>query len=203
VKTLAEFLPFVKEQAAFHDKKAKQIKADPKRSKFHTSQAERLREMATAMADVQARLEKQASQPTPPTPTPPPQVPASATPDPSALLPNDLEGLPQELLDELSISETDKLGFAVLSIIEAEGGVTSFDKILIGLWRKTGKVHKRNTLQPKLYRMMEKKILFSVPNRKGVYSTSFRGEASLFEMDHVPTPTEEGASTPGRMTVVK
>jgi hypothetical protein len=50
------------------------------------------------------------------------------------------------------------------------GGVLPLNKILIGLYRKTGVTHKRPALTSRLYRMVERGRLYNVPEQKGVYS---------------------------------
>jgi hypothetical protein len=179
---LDQFLAFVNAQVAFHEKKAKQIKADaksdPKRPTFHTLQASKLRDLAQALSDGQAELDKFAVLLQERA-----EAKAKAPSQGSLnLLPADLEGLPPELISELSISDLDKLAFTVMSVIDDEGGIASLDRILIGLWRKTKEVHKKTVLQPKLYRMMQKKMIFPVPSKKGVYSTSPMG-ADVPELD--------------------
>ena len=185
---LDQFVAFVNAQVAFHEKKAKQIKADPKadpkRPNFHTLQASKLRELAQALTEGQSELDKYAALLQ--------ERAEFKAKSPSqgslSLLPSDLEGLPPELLSELSISDLDKLAFTVISVLEGEGGVASLDRILIGLWRKTKEVHKKTVLQPKLYRMMQKKLIFPVPGKKGVYSTSPTGA-------DLPEPDEDDAAS--------
>ncbi len=87
------------------------------------------------------------------------------------LVPSEVEGLPQELIDELSISEGDKSEFAILGIINESGGIASLDRIILGLYRKTGEIMKRQNLTSKLYRMGKSDMVFSVPTKKGIYST--------------------------------
>jgi hypothetical protein len=70
-----------------------------------------------------------------------------------SLTPKDIEGLPEEVLKELSISEGDKAEFAILEILEEAGGILSLDQIIVNLWRKTEEAHKRPALISRLYRM--------------------------------------------------
>jgi hypothetical protein len=58
---LDQLVPFVNSQAAFHEKKAKQIKADPKRSNFHMLQAKKLHDMAGTLSEAQVELDKYAA----------------------------------------------------------------------------------------------------------------------------------------------
>lgn len=84
--------------------------------------------------------------------------------------PKDLEGLPDELIAQLSISESDREEFELLALIEAAGGTMSLDQILIGLYKKRGEIYERVKLNQRLYRMATKGALYSVPGRKGWYS---------------------------------
>ncbi|WP_119653732.1 hypothetical protein [Bordetella avium] len=87
------------------------------------------------------------------------------------LTPADLQDLPPELIQELSISESDRKDFMVLDIIDSLGGVTSLDKILVTIYHRTNEIEKRTRLNARLYRMQQKGMVFSAPDRKGVYST--------------------------------
>ena len=58
------------------------------------------------------------------------------------LTPEVIEGLPKELMDELSISDADRTEFAIMNIIDENGGIASLDNILIGLYKKTNDILK-------------------------------------------------------------
>jgi hypothetical protein len=51
------------------------------------------------------------------------------------------------------------------------GGVASVDEILVGLYRQFGKIHDRQKVAGKLYRMVSTKppLLESVKKKRGVY----------------------------------
>lgn len=85
--------------------------------------------------------------------------------------PQDLIGLPDEVIAQLNISESDRQEFFIMSIIEKLGGVASIDKIIIGAYRDNKEVLERQKLNAKLYRMASKGLIYSHPNKKGVYST--------------------------------
>lgn len=82
----------------------------------------------------------------------------------------DISDLPQELLDELSISEGDKYSMQICNVLESAGKPLNIDQILIGLYRKHNRLEKRTPLTTKLYRMTKAEEIYSVPNKKGVYS---------------------------------
>lgn len=86
------------------------------------------------------------------------------------ITPSDLIGLPPELIAELNISESDKQDFLLMEVMDELGGIASIDKIMIRVYRKTGEILERQKLGAKLYRMINKKLIYPLPSRKGVYS---------------------------------
>ena len=80
--------------------------------------------------------------------------------------------LPEELLAQLSSRATRGQTDPLIQIINDRGGVATLDEILIGLYRKTGEIAKRNLLSNRLYRLAQQGLIQSVPNRKGVYTTA-------------------------------
>jgi len=96
----------------------------------------------------------------------------------TSALPPDLGNvydLPDELLEELSISKGDELDDQLVTVINACGREASLDQILVGLFRKFGVKQKRRFLQNKLYRMP---MIWSVEGKKGVYTTIEPEEAT-------------------------
>ncbi len=84
----------------------------------------------------------------------------------------DITDLPEELIAELSVAKGDELEDRLVTVINSYGGTADLDQILVGLYRKFKDVQKRRFLQNKLYRMTQKAIVWSVPKRKGVYTTT-------------------------------
>ena len=80
---------------------------------------------------------------------------------------DEIKELPTELLDELSISKSQDL--IILDIINGNGGRASLDQIIIGLYKKTGQIHKRVKTNSVLYRMTTRGLLIGEEGRKGVY----------------------------------
>jgi hypothetical protein len=62
----------------------------------------------------------------------------------------------------------------------------SLDKLIIGLYKKTAEIHKRSTLTSRLYRMIQKGLIYSVPYRKGIYSTQELSEDDVKGLFGVP-----------------
>jgi len=151
-------IAFVNEQVAFQEKLVEQLKSFPAKQKFHKALLERF-------IALRNHLIEQGNISSPSLPSLPKQLRLSLTP-------TDLEGLPEELLKQLSISDGDKTDFAILNIIEEAGGIATLDQILIALFKKTGEIMKRQALTSRLYRIGQKdtKLIWSVPSKKGVYS---------------------------------
>lgn len=101
------------------------------------------------------------------------------------IIPEDLEGLPKELLDELNISESDELELDIFEALKKAGGTLPVDKIMIQLFRDTGKVHQRKQLAAKLYRMAAKDRLIASQEHRGVYSLPDKQalQETLFDLD--------------------
>ena len=98
------------------------------------------------------------------------QVAHRLSPQRLALTWEEVHDLPPELMQELSVSEGDKLEFDILQVLDDLGGVASLDRFLVALYRRTGEIYQRTWLNNKLYRMMQKEMIYSVPGKKGVYS---------------------------------
>jgi hypothetical protein len=115
---------------------------------------------------------------------------------------DDLKNIPSDLLNELNLSDTDKQDMLIESIIADSGGILSLDKILVELYRRTGAIHKRNTVISRLYRMGNRGLIYSLPSKKGIYSTYELSEQDvkrLFgQLDSEPEPT---AGIGGSLTV--
>lgn len=166
MKTLAEFVSFLNDQAEYHGRQVIRHKAEPPKKKRHEQYAADFKELACMLQDA-------ASLPMDNGPARP--IGLSAAP---ALTPDDLAGLPEELLKELNISESDAQDMEILKLIDRSGGTMSLDKLLIAIYRQTGEIHKRPKLTARLYRMTQKGILWSVPKKKGVYTTTPLGETT-------------------------
>jgi hypothetical protein len=114
-------------------------------------------------------------------------------------VPDDLSDLPPELLKELSESakgETDQL----ITIINSRGGTANLDEILIDLWRKYKELGKRPLVSNKLYRLSRRGLCWSVPGKKGTYTTTKPANApddsdSDSEDDEGPDAATSGPSS--------
>lgn len=156
---LNKHIDFVNEQIAFHKASAERYKNSKFRNSKHLETASRFEELLEYLRHASEELEEAKKR-------------ANSKSRPKtlrlSLTPEELEGLPQELLDELS--SADRSEYLILNILEDAGGVASLDKILVELFRRTNEVTKRSTLTSRIYRMAQKNLVHSVPGKKGVYS---------------------------------
>lgn len=148
---------FVKSQIAFHEAMVEKFKASPRRRDKHLETVGAL----TALLDYLQELEIRPSAATSVQGGKPVQL---------ALTFEEIQDLPPELLQELSVSEGDRMDFTILKTVEAAGGVASLDRILVGLYKDAGEIMKRATLTSRIYRMSQKGLIFAVPGKKGAYS---------------------------------
>lgn len=158
---LSKHIQFVNEQAEFHEKMVEKFGAASFRANLHQTTAEKFRSLSCDLENADKLLDTPTSEPK--------RIPRG--PIQLSLNIEDLEGLPDELIQELNVSDADKTEFAIVNVIEEAGGIISLDKLLIALFRKTGEIHKRNSLFPKISRMVSKNLIYYVPGKKGVYST--------------------------------
>lgn len=163
---LEKLVSFVNEQLAFHESRATVYKNTPARQKKHVETAEGMRAVLEYIN--KTNVEPKNSQK-------PKQLRLSLTPA-------DLEGIPEELVEELSISGVDRVEFTILALLEDAGGIMSLDQILIGLYHKTKEINKRQTITSRLYRMSQKGLIFSVPSKKGVYSLQRLSEQEAYRL---------------------
>ncbi|WP_370469887.1 hypothetical protein [Snodgrassella alvi] len=93
--------------------------------------------------------------------------------NPENLTPFAVRSLPEDLKEEISLNDTDKFEIDVLNLVDrAKNKRISINNLLIALRITTGKTYSRTILNNRLYRMVKKNILFSVPGRKGLYTTN-------------------------------
>jgi hypothetical protein len=152
----------VKEQLDFHTAQAVKFENDPKRAAKHAATASGF---SSLLEDLLAFQEWEAANPNWAAGE------AASTPKRLALTWEEVEGLPPEVLAELSISDSDRSEFNIIAAIRAMGGVASLDRLIVYLYRESGELQKRSQLNQRLYRMVQKELIFSVPGKKGVYSS--------------------------------
>jgi hypothetical protein len=152
METIERYRDFVKGQCEFHRRMANKHASDPRRGRLHMETTDTFKELYEFLDGlIQEKARK---------------------PQRLSLSWDELSDLPDELVAELSISDADRAEFNILSVIEDAGGIAALDRILVGYFRHTGEVVRRQQMINRIYRMIQKGLLYSVPGRKGVYSLS-------------------------------
>lgn len=153
-RELEDFVPFVKSQMEFHQRQADRFRSDKRRHELHTGTGEKFSQL---LEFLESSANTASSK--------------SISGNGTTLGWSELQGLPEELVKELSITESDKLDYSIAEIISQQGGVASLDRILVEIYRLSGEILKRQNLNARLYRMVQKGLIYSVPGKKGVYSS--------------------------------
>ena len=158
IEKIDEFIEFVNNQIQFHTERVN-LYAGSNRAKKHQETREGFIELKQLLLSFAEFIRKKDADTR--------EIQHQLT---LSLDPSDLDSLPEELINELSISKADKFEYIILTVIEELGGFASLDQLLVSLYKQTKLVHKRTQLTNRLYRMVQKGLIHSVPDKKGVYS---------------------------------
>lgn len=173
--SLTKYLPFVKEQMGVQQKMIEKFASEEWRVDLHQNNFNCLQELLNSISEVDSyirSLESTIEALKNNSNVNNHNSPIKTKANQLTLSFEEIKDLPEELLNELSISDSDKTEYVIQGIINENGGVASLDKILVGLYHKTKEVYKRTALTSRLYKMVQKEMAYNVPNKKGVYSTS-------------------------------
>ncbi len=92
--------------------------------------------------------------------------------NPTSFSPDEISDLPDELVEQLQITDSDRFEWDVVGLINRTPDKTiSIAVLLIALYRLTGKVYDRTDLANRIYRLGRKSVVFGVPGKKGWYTT--------------------------------
>lgn len=81
----------------------------------------------------------------------------------------EIKDLPEDLVKELTILDSHKEEYRIKNIIKNAGGMLNIDRIIIAIYHETSKIVKRSTLNSRLYHMVKKGLISSVPGKRGIY----------------------------------
>lgn len=154
------YLAFVKEQVEVQHKLARKVD-DPYRKTQHRNTAKSFSDLADFLREIQANGTNDTS-----------YLYRGDSPQKRiSLTYEDIDGAPDELIKELSLTEADRQDLLMEYLIAQAGGVLSLDKIIIELYKRLREIPKRSVIIARLYRMVGKGMIYAVPGKKGVYST--------------------------------
>jgi hypothetical protein len=184
---LQKFAPLVKRQLEYWQRQIDQY--GPGHPRYRQAKTERYRQLVADFTEllrflneaegtdlqVEARFSPEISQPSkggsppryrPRTPAPEPVTAAPIV----AAFPDEFSDLPPELLEQLSEGAKAQVD-PVIKVINDRGGTATLDQILVDLYRATKEIPKRTMVQNKLFRLSKRELCWSVPGKKGVYTT--------------------------------
>ena len=169
MENLDTCIEFVKQQIEFQTKMVKKFYGESYRENLHRTAVARFHEILSILRQVRDL---------PDAPTEPaPRAPISRRNIMLSLA--DIKDIPPELLEELNLSEADKQEMLIESIIADAGGVLSLDKLLVEMFHRTGQVFKRTVVISRLYRMGSRGLIYNLPSKKGLYSTTEMSQADV------------------------
>ena len=191
MNNISEHIEFVKSQIDHYDGMAIKNRSNPARLNIYIEVSAKLRKLLSDLEEALAQQIAASSSETSLSGNNPLQIgtlsklPPEFFSNPFSLSATDIEGLPPELIEELGITPGDKLEIAIVELIKAAGGTIVLAKLIVGLYHVTGESHSRVSLTAKLYRMSKKGLVFSVPNKKGYYTTTKpeNGDSEQLEME--------------------
>lgn len=205
---LQKFAPLVKRQLEYWQRQIDQYQPDHPR--YRPAKVERYKHLVGDFSQLLDYLNKAEGtdlrveagrdtqpleKPKPKRAVPPPIVQAPATEaKPPATVVDEFADLPDELLAELSEGAKAQVD-PVIKVINERGGTATLDQILVDLYRATGEVNKRTIVQNKLFRLSKRDLCWSVPGKKGIYTTTKpEGAASEEVADKKQSEKDEGPS---------
>lgn len=99
-------------------------------------------------------------------------LPASFFDDTFEPTASELFSLPVSFLtNSLGKTEDDLLDLKIIEMVQMAGTI-SLSKIMVGLYMLTGVEHSRIKIMQRAYKLIRKGYIYSVPNKKGVYSST-------------------------------
>jgi len=154
---------FIKSRQSFHRRKARNT------AKINPAVAAKHEETVASYDKVLLELESAVS-PTPPEPS---------VEDLFSLNPLDLDGIPEDLEEELSLSQSDKEDAQIIELLRIAGRPLELNELLIACYRKYEIKHKRNLLTARIYRLIKKKLVHTVGKGKYTHGPEPISEESL------------------------
>lgn len=190
--SVVDYVEFVNGQAAYHENKVRQLEVrNPKQADKHKEIAVKFRQLSTFLQSFPTGSSYSQEQLTLPSilgaKLPDGELAEAILNNPLELSPELLAGLPEDVLAEINISDTDRFEATVLRLINGTVGKTMLlDNILVGIYLMTKEKIGRTILANRLYRMSRKGKLYSVQGKKGFYTTINPGTAESID------PIQEG-----------
>lgn len=152
---LLDYINFVKSQALFHKNRAARA-TEERVSRNAAAMSRRFNELAEEIESLRgARI-----------------LIKPVGIDPLNITRDDVEGLPEELLQHLvNVPDQDSVDSLIIRLIDDAGGRLLLDHILVGVYRETGQIFQRAQMVSRLHRLNKRGLVEST-GRKGVYASA-------------------------------
>ncbi|AUM13578.1 hypothetical protein [Ketobacter alkanivorans] len=155
-ESILESIKFLKSKKSFQERKQRQLeKSNPNAAARHAESAEGFAKIISWFEECLAN---------------PPKRPVSSD-DVEGLFslnPLDIDDLPEDFREEISITEGDKQDAQIIELMRIANRPLDLNEILIACWRKYNVQHKRNQLTARLYRLSKRGEIH--PVNKGTYA---------------------------------
>lgn len=154
MQSITEFIKFLKSRQSFHKSKVHGLQ------KSKPSAAIKHEDTIAKYGDIVSWFEQfQSTQ----------NIPQdNSDQDLFSLNPLDMQDLPEDLSDELSVSQSDTEDAQILELLDIAGRSLDLNELLIGSFRKYNVKHKRNLLTARIYRLVKRGLVHNVG--KGKYA---------------------------------
>lgn len=162
MNSINRYLGLVKSQAEFHEKTAKLHSKNETKQQFHQGIANGFSGLEEFLLEVKEKLMLQ----------------TDSEKSNMTISSAEYKELPQEVINELSITDSDRLDFLLVDIIKQNNDAASLDRIIVDLYQQTKEVHTRSSVNARLYRMMQKGKIDRDKKTKGVYVSAGKKAAS-------------------------
>jgi hypothetical protein len=161
VENIDAQIAFVKDQITFQNRMAAKFADQPYREGMHLKSAKTFQELLELLESIKSSANSGDVR----------QGSAVDARRRIMLSLEDVKDMPPELMSELNLTDTDKQEMMIESIIADAGGILSLDKLIVELYKRTGQINKRNNIISRLYRMANRGLIYTLPSKKGLYST--------------------------------
>lgn len=169
---ISDALEFLNNRIQFHQSRAKRFNRNSHPSKQHERTAQQHRDLITLLKSLQVNATQK-----------PVVSNETAQDDLFSLNPLKLDDLPEELVDDLNLSKSERRDAEILELFKIAERPLNINELMVGLYRKYEQRPKRNALSARLYRMAQRDDVHSVPHKKGLYAIGPLEEENLDQSD--------------------
>ncbi|MCF7980773.1 MAG: hypothetical protein K9K86_02240 [Pseudomonadales bacterium] len=155
MESISDFIKFLKSRQSFHARKSRNLaKVNPDAAGKHEQTSSNHAAIISWFESYQENPSSSQKSPT--------------DEDLFSLNPLDMQDLPDDLSEELSVSQSDTEDAQILELLKIANRSLDLNELLIGCFRKYNVKHKRNLLTARIYRLVKRDLVHNVG--KGKYA---------------------------------